>query len=111
MQSLLIFAADLQMARRRILEKFESSDDYRFSLEHNEDAPRHQEHILLNPWRAIRCMKEEKLLRTEFYRTQSAGTKTESSNPDTPRAWQHAFLKRFALLRFIHRPTRVKRMS
>jgi hypothetical protein len=51
MQSILIFAADLQMAKRRLLEKFESSDDYRFSLEHNEDAPRHQEHILLKPWK------------------------------------------------------------
>ena len=29
-------------------------------------------------------MKEKKLLRTEFYRTRSAGTKTESINPDTP---------------------------
>jgi hypothetical protein len=49
MQSILIFAADLQMAKRRILEKFESSDDYRFSPEHNEDTPGRQEHILPKP--------------------------------------------------------------
>jgi len=49
MQSILIFAADLQMAKRRILEKFESSGDCRSSPEHNEDAPGHQEHILLKP--------------------------------------------------------------
>ena len=51
MQSLLIFVADLQMAKRRILEKFESADDYRSSPEHNGDAPRHQETQLLKPWK------------------------------------------------------------
>jgi hypothetical protein len=47
MQSILIFIADLQMAKRRFLEKFESSDDHRFSLEHNEDGLGHQELMLL----------------------------------------------------------------
>jgi hypothetical protein len=51
MQSILIFTADLQMAKRRILEQFESPDDYRFSAEHNEDAPGHQEHSLVKPWK------------------------------------------------------------
>ncbi len=51
MQSILIFTADLQMAKRRLLEKFESSDDDRFSPEHNEDTPGRQEHILLRPWK------------------------------------------------------------
>jgi hypothetical protein len=51
MQSILIFTADLQMAKRRICEKFESSDDYRVSPEHNEDAPGHQELMLLKPWK------------------------------------------------------------
>ncbi len=51
MQSILILTADLQMAKRRLLEKFESLDDYRFSPEHNEDAPGHPEHIFLKPWK------------------------------------------------------------
>jgi hypothetical protein len=51
MQSILIFAADLQMAKRRILEKFKSSDDCRSSPEHNEDEPGHEEHFLLKPWK------------------------------------------------------------
>ena len=51
MQSTLIFTADLQMAKRRLREKFESSDDYRFSRKPNEDAPGHQELILLKRWK------------------------------------------------------------
>jgi hypothetical protein len=43
-------------------------------------------------------MKEEKLLRTEFYRTRSVGTKTESVNPNTPRIWRQSFLRRLRLL-------------
>jgi hypothetical protein len=38
MQSILIFIVDLQMAKRQFVEKFESSDDYRVSPEHNQDA-------------------------------------------------------------------------
>jgi len=37
------------MAKRRFLEKFESLDDHRFSLEHNEDGLGHQELMLLKP--------------------------------------------------------------
>jgi hypothetical protein len=51
MQSLLIFTAELQTAKRRFLEQFESSDDYRFSQEHSEEAQRHQEHIVRKPWK------------------------------------------------------------
>jgi hypothetical protein len=50
-------------------------------------------------------MKEKKLLRTEFYRTRSAGTKTESANPNTPRIRRRSFLRRLRLLRIILRPT------
>jgi hypothetical protein len=50
MQSILIFSADLQMAKRRIGEKFESSDEHRVLPEQNEDAPGHQELMLLKPW-------------------------------------------------------------
>src|SRR5260370_25533841 len=110
MQSILIFATDVQMAKRRFLEQFESSDDYRFSPEHNGDASGRQHSLSVNPERATRCMKEEKLLRRESYRTHSAGTKAESINPETPRIRQPSFLKRLGLLRFIHRPTRVKRI-
>lgn len=49
-------------------------------------------------------MKEKKLLRTEFYRTRSAGIKTESVNPDTP-IRRRSFLSRLRLLRIILRPT------
>jgi hypothetical protein len=50
-------------------------------------------------------MKEKKLLRTEFYRTRSAGTKPESANPNTPRIRRRSFLRRLRLLRIILRPT------
>jgi hypothetical protein len=55
--------------------------------------------------RAIRCMKAKKLLRTEFYRTRSAGTKTESVNPKTPRILRRPFLRRLRLLSIILRLT------
>ncbi len=49
MQSILIFATDLQMAKRRFLEQFESSDDYRFSPEHNGDASGRPQLIVRKP--------------------------------------------------------------
>jgi hypothetical protein len=49
-------------------------------------------------------MKEKKLLRTEFYRTRSAGTKTESVNPNTPRVRRRSFLRVLRVLRIILRP-------
>jgi len=61
--------------------------------------------LSLNPGRAIRCMKETKLLRTEFYGTRSAGTKTESVNPNTPCIRRPSLLRRLRLLRIILRPT------
>ena len=50
-------------------------------------------------------MKEKKLLRTEFYGTRSAGTKTESVNPNTPCIRRPSLLRRLRLLRIILRPT------
>ena len=82
MQSLLIFIAEFQTAKKRLLKNFELSDDSRFSRERNDDAHGRIERLsVLSPGRAIRCMKEEKLLRTEFYWTRSAGTKTDSVSP------------------------------
>jgi hypothetical protein len=49
-------------------------------------------------------MKEKKLLRTEFYRTHSVGTKPESANRSTPRIRRRSFLRRLRLLRIIIRP-------
>jgi hypothetical protein len=49
-------------------------------------------------------MKPEQLLRTEFYRTRSAGLKTESVNPNTPRIRQRSFLRRLRVLKIILRP-------
>jgi hypothetical protein len=60
--------------------------------------------LSLNPGSAIRCMKEKKLLRTEFYRTHSVGTKPESVNRSTPRIRRRSFLRRLRLLRIIIRP-------
>ena len=82
MQSLLIFVPEFQTAKKRLLKNFELSDDSRFSRERNDDAQGRIERLsVLSPGRAIRCMKEEKLLRTEFYWTRSAETKTESLVP------------------------------
>ena len=38
MQSLLIFIAEFQTAKKRLLKNFELSDDSRFSRERNDDA-------------------------------------------------------------------------
>ena len=63
MQSLLIFIAEFQTAKKRLLKNFELSDDSRFSRERNDDAHGRIERLsVLSPGRAIRCMKEEKLL-------------------------------------------------
>ena len=79
MQSLLMFIAEFQTAQKRLLKNFELSDDSGFSRERNDDAQGRIERLsVLSPGRAIRSMKEEKLLRTEFYWTRSAETKTES---------------------------------
>jgi hypothetical protein len=82
MQSLLIFIAEFQAAKKRLLRNFELSDDSRFSRQPTDDEQGRIERLsVLSPGRAIRCMKEEKLLRTEFYGTRSAETKTESVSP------------------------------
>jgi hypothetical protein len=82
MQSLLIFIAEFQTAKKRLLRNFELSDDSRFSRERNDDVQGRRERLsVLSPGRAIRCMKEEKLFRTEFYGTRSAETKIESVSP------------------------------
>jgi hypothetical protein len=49
-------------------------------------------------------MNEKKLLRTEFYRTHSVGTKPESINRSTPRIRRRSFLRRLRLLRIFIRP-------
>jgi hypothetical protein len=70
MQSLLIFIAEFQTAKRRLLNNFEVSR-----------------------------MKLEKLIRTECYRTRSVATKTESVSPNTPRTRRRSFLSRLGRLR------------
>jgi hypothetical protein len=82
MQSSLIFMAEFQMAKSRLLKNFELSDHGNFSQEPNDAAQGRDERFSsLNPGRAIRCMKETKLLRTEFYGTRSAEPKPNQLIP------------------------------
>jgi hypothetical protein len=104
MQSPLILNAEFQTAKNRLLKHFELSDHGGFSQQRRPGSRRTALYHL-NPGRAIRCMKEKKLLRTEFYRTHSAGSKTESVNPDTPRVRRRSFLRVLRALRIILRPT------
>jgi hypothetical protein len=87
MQSPLIFIAEFQTAKSRLLKNFDLWDHDGFSHEPTTTMRRvvKSGSLSSNPGRANRCMKPEQLLRTEFYRTRSAGLKTESINPNTPR--------------------------
>ena len=100
MQSLLIFIAEFQAAKRRLLNDFEVSDNGRFSVERNEDTPGCESLKPVNlSEKTHHCMKVEKLLRTECYRTRSVATKTESVSPNGPRTRRRSFLSRLGRMR------------
>jgi hypothetical protein len=105
MQSPLIFMAEFQTAKSRLLRNFELSDHGSFSQERNDDAQGREERLsILKPWKSYSMYERGKLLRTECYRTRSAGTKTESVNPNTPTIRRRSFVRRLRLLRIILRP-------
>jgi hypothetical protein len=99
MQSLLSFVGEVQTAKRRLLSNFEVSGDGTSSLKPNGDAQNCDTLKPIDPPKIHQCMKVQKLLRTECYRTRSVATKTESVRPNTHRVPRRSFLRRLGLLR------------
>ena len=99
MQSFLTFTAEFQAAKRRLLNNLEASDDGRLSVESDEDAREGGAQKPANFPQIHRCMKVQKLLRTEWYRTCSVPTKTESVSSNIPRVRRRSFLSRLGRIR------------
>ena len=99
MQSLLTFIAEFQTAKRRLINNFEVPGDGRSSLEPNRDAQDCDSLKPINLPKIHQCMKVEKLVRPECYRTRSVATKTESVSPNTTRVQPRSFLSRLGRLR------------
>ena len=99
MQSPLILIAEFQAAKRRLLNNLEASDDGRLSVESDGDAQEGGAREPANFPKIHRCMKVQKLLRTEWYRTCSIPTKTESVSPNIARTQRRSFLSRLGRIR------------
>ena len=99
MQSLQIFICELQTAKRRLLKNLEVSDDSASAADCKQDAQDGDAPKPVKFFEKHRCMKIERLLRAECYRTRSVPTKTESVNRNMPRTRRHSFLSRLGRIR------------
>ena len=104
MQSPLIFIADFQTAKSRLIKNFELSDHGGFSQERNADAQgREQRLSIRKPWKSYSMYEREE---TTSYRVLPDTLRGNQTRIDrsTPRIRRRSFLRRLRLLRIIIRP-------